>query len=294
MVFSSTLFLFVFLPVTLAGYYILKGGGRNLWLLVASIIFFSWSQPYYLWVILLNIVINYGFALIIERLSKRLYAARKLILILDVLANLGILFYFKYFVFTMEIINDLFLEKYKMDNIILPIGISFFTFQSMSYVIDVYRNDVQAEKNPVKVALYILMFPQLIAGPIVRYIDIFSEITDRRVTLDDAVYGVEKFIIGLGKKAIVANTMGTIIDRIWSNGINQSTALTLWIGSLAYTLQIYYDFSGYSDMAIGLGRMMGFHFKENFRHPYMSRSVSEFWRRWHISLGTWIRDYVYI
>ena len=290
MVFSSTLFLFCFLPISLLGYYLIKDCCKNYWLFFISLLFFGWNQPKYLWIILLNIVINYSGALLIDGVRH----LKKSILIVTIVANLVLLFYFKYFDFTIDSINKFFDTNILLHNVILPIGISFFTFQGMSYVVDVYRKDVVAQKNIFKVGLYIVLFPQLIAGPIVRYKDIAVEVDNRRTTLEDFSSGIERFIIGLGKKSIIANTMAATADAIWGNGATSNTWIIAWIGSIAYTLQIYFDFSGYSDMAIGLGRMFGFHFNENFNLPYISRSISEFWRRWHISLSSWFRDYVYI
>ena len=290
MVFSSTVFLFIFLPVTLLVYYLMKEQYRNYWLLLVSLVFFGWSQPGYLWIILLSILINYSCAALIGRAEPY----RKAILVLAVTANLLILFYFKYFDFAIDTVNKLTGSDFALKNIVLPIGISFFTFQGMSYVMDVYKGDVPAENNIFNVGLYIVLFPQLIAGPIVRYKDIAREVKVRRSTLDDFSSGIERFIIGLAKKAVIANTMASAADAIWNNGAANNTWLVAWGGSIAYTLQIYYDFSGYSDMAIGLGRMFGFHFNENFDLPYISGSISEFWRRWHISLSSWFRDYVYI
>lgn len=290
MVFSSTLFLFIYLPIVLIGYYILRGQAKNYWLLFVSLVFFGWSQPNYLWIILLNIAINYTGAMLIDKIKS----IRKITLLLTVIANLAILFYFKYFDFAIESVNQIFGTTFSLRDIVLPIGISFFTFQGMSYVIDVYRKDVTAQKNIFKLGLYIVLFPQLIAGPIVRYKDIAQEIDKRHVNVEDFYAGIEKFIIGLGKKAIIANTMALTADAIWNNGVSQNTWIMSWVGSIAYTLQIYFDFSGYSDMAIGLGRMFGFHFNENFNLPYISKNITEFWRRWHISLSSWFRDYVYI
>jgi len=290
MVFSSTLFIFIFLPITLIGYYVFRGNTKNYYLLLMSLIFFSWSQPNYVWIILANILINYICALLIDRLESQ----RKLILILSIVGNLGLLFYFKYFDFALKTFSMIIRKDIEPIGIILPIGISFFTFQGLSYVVDVYRGDVPAQKNISKVALYIVLFPQLIAGPIVRYTDIAAEIDSRKETLDDFVNGIERFIIGLGKKALIANSMAACADAIWANDVCTNSCLTAWIGSIAYTLQIFFDFSGYSDMAIGLGRMFGFHFNENFNLPYVSKSITEFWRRWHISLSSWFRDYVYI
>lgn len=290
MVFSSTTFLFIFLPITLLVYYVIKDKFRNYWLLITSLVFFAWAQPKYLWIIILNIIINYTGAMLIDKFSKH----KKLILVIDIILNLAILFYFKYFNFAFNSINSLFKTTFDIGKIILPIGISFFTFQGLSYVIDVYRKDVKVQKNILKLALYIALFPQLVAGPIVRYTDIANEI-DRRVTnLDGFTSGIERFIIGLSKKAIIANTMALMVDSVWNSGVSNHSAVIAWATSIAYTLQIYFDFSGYSDMAIGLGRMFGFHFNENFNLPYVSGSISEFWRRWHISLSSWFKDYVYI
>ena len=290
MVFSSTLFLFVFFPLTLAGYYILRGRARNYWLLFVSVIFFAWSQPKYLWIIILNVTINWAGAFLIDRFRK----ADKAVLILTIIANLAILFYFKYFDFVIESVNYMFGTEFALKEIILPIGISFFTFQGMSYTVDVYRKDVPVQKNILKVGLYVMLFPQLIAGPIVRYADIAAEIDCRKTDIEDFTTGSERFIKGLGKKAIISNTLAVVVDSVWENGMANLTGPIAWLASIAYTLQIYFDFSGYSDMAIGIGRMFGFHFNENFNLPYISKSITEFWRRWHISLSSWFRDYVYI
>lgn len=290
MVFSSTVFIFIFLPITLMGYLIFRKTVGNYWLLLMSLVFFGWSQPNYLWIILLNIIINYCGAMLISVCSK----GRKALLGVTVLLNLAILFYFKYFNFTIDTIEQLMHSEFQVHKVVLPIGISFFTFQGMSYAIDVYRQNVEVQKNPFKVALYITLFPQLIAGPIVRYSDIVNEIDDRKTSLRDFSDGVQRFIIGLMKKVIIANTMASLVDQVWLNGAQNNLWTVSWLTSIAYTLQIYFDFSGYSDMAIGLGRMFGFHFGENFNLPYISKSITEFWRRWHISLSSWFRDYVYI
>lgn len=290
MVFSSTLFLFFFLPVTLAGYFLIRESCRNYWLLIVSLIFFSWSQPEYLWLILLNIAVNYSCALLADKVKS----LRKPVLVTAMSVNLGILFYYKYYNFVLDSINKLSGSDFVLHNIVLPVGISFFTFQGMSYVIDVYRRTVPVQKNILKVALYIMLFPQLIAGPIVRYQDIAGEIDRRNTTLEDVGCGVERFIIGLAKKAILANTLAAMADAVWKGSALNQSAAVVWGGSIAYTLQIYFDFSGYSDMAVGLGRIFGFHFNDNFNLPYTSKSITEFWRRWHISLSSWFRDYVYI
>ena len=292
MVFSSNLFIFFFLPITIWGYYFLGKKLQNVFLLFVSLLFFAWSQPQFVWVILLNILVNYCGALAIGNVKNKI--VKKLSLIIDISVNLGLLFYFKYFNFVIDSINHVIDSNIIVDQIVLPIGISFFTFQGLSYVFDVYLGKVEVQKNPFKVALYILFFPQLIAGPIVKYGDIALEIDNRAVSLDDFTEGLERFIIGLGKKAIISNTMAVMVDKIWERGIDQNTVAIAWIGCIGYTLQIYYDFSGYSDMAIGLGRIFGFHFNENFNLPYISKSVTEFWKRWHISLTTWFREYVYI
>ena len=288
MVFSSTVFLFLFLPMTIIGYYALRECYGNYWLLFMSIVFFAWSQPTYLWIILASVVINYSFAMVLS-IKKN-----KAILGFAVILNLSLLFYYKYLDFFISTGNTLLGLNVALKEIVLPIGISFFTFQGMSYVIDVYRGTVKVQKNPLKVALYIMLFPQLVAGPIVRYSDIEREIDSRGVDISDLSSGITRFIIGLGKKAIVANTMAEIVDNIWKYGAENYTIPIVWLGSIAYSLQIFYDFSGYSDMAIGIGRIFGFHFCENFDRPYISKSITEFWRRWHMSLSSWFRDYVYI
>ena len=234
MVFSSTLFLFAFLPVTLAGYFVLGERLRNYWLLLVSLVFFGWSQPNYLWIIILNILINYTGAMLIDRFPK----FRKTFLTVSVALNLAILFYFKYFDFAIDSVNKLFNRDFALRNIILPIGISFFTFQGMSYVVDVYRKDVVVQKNIFKVGLYIVLFPQLIAGPIVRYKDIAAEVDQRRVSAEDFACGGERFIVGLGKKAVIANTMAVTTDAVWANGAGRSTMAVAWVGSIAYMLQI--------------------------------------------------------
>ncbi len=305
MVFSSSVFLFAFLPVTLLGYRLLRGRGRNIWLLIMSLIFFGWSQPSYLWIILASILVNYTGARFIAR-AKAVPTeadgaaaspgrpAGKAFLACTITANLLLLFYFKYFTLFMETLDAVAKRDIPVPEIILPIGISFFTFQGMSYVIDVYRGDTAVQKNILDLALYITLFPQLIAGPIVRYRDIEPEIRERSVSLDDFTEGISRFIVGLGKKVLIANTMAEIADPVWNAGALHNMRSVAWFAAAAYMLQIYFDFSGYSDMAIGLGRMFGFHFRENFDMPYISKSVTEFWRRWHISLSSWFRDYVYI
>ena len=293
MVFSSVTFIFLFLPVTLAGYYLLRRRYDNLWLLVMSLLFFSWAMPRYLPLILCSIAINYISGMTISLCHKH-PVARRAALIAAIVINLSLLFYYKYFDFFIGSVNSILKISLPLQNVILPIGISFFTFQGMSYVIDVYRGDVPVQKNPLDLALYIALFPQLIAGPIVRYNEIADELVNRTESREEFERGIDRFIIGLSKKAIIANSAAVIADSIWSRYALHNTPAIAWLGSIAYMLQIYYDFSGYSDMAIGLGKMFGFHFPENFRYPYFSKSVTEFWRRWHISLSGWFRDYLYI
>lgn len=295
MLFSSLIFIFTFLPIVLILYFTLFRKNilaRNILLLLASLFFYAWGEPGFVLIMLLSIVGNYLFGIIIAKKSNG--GGSKCILILNIIFNLGILFIFKYLNFTLYNIAKIF-GDIPQTNIILPIGISFFTFQAMSYVIDVYRGTVSVQKNLFYVALYISFFPQLIAGPIVRYSTIEEQIQERSVTFDDFSEGVRRFLIGFSKKIILANNFALVADSAFSvAGENSLSVAFAWLGSIAYTLQIFCDFSAYSDMAIGLGRMFGFRFMENFDYPYISASVSEFWRRWHISLGMWFRDYVYI
>lgn len=302
MVFSSAVFLFLFLPFSLLGYYLLDKRFRNVFLLLISLLFYAWGEPKFVFVMIGSIFVNYVFALVIYALKEKKHAKpAKLVLIGNVLFNISLFFIFKYLNFTMENINRvasvLGIEHNIVHpfNIALPIGISFFTFQALSYVFDVYNGKGKLQRNPLNLALYIALFPQLIAGPIVRYQTVADEIVSRRESLGDFKNGIKRFIIGLAKKTIIANTIAVAVDAAYLT--LQTDKLTVgysWLGAIAYSLQIYFDFSGYSDMAIGLGLMFGFHFLENFEHPYMSKTVSEFWRRWHISLGSWFRDYVYI
>lgn len=296
MVFSSTIFLCFFMPIMIIGYYILPKKLKNIYLLLGSLFFYAWGEPKYVFIMLASIAGNYCFGMLVHALSGK-DRLRKLAIFVTVLYNLGILFYFKYFVFAVETVNELTGAGLTVPDIALPIGISFYTFQGMSYVIDVYREDektVFVQKNPLNLALYISMFPQLIAGPIVRYKDIKESLTNRVLSASAFARGIERFIIGLAKKAILANSIGEVADTIFASDYTMMGTGTAWLGALCYTLQIYYDFSGYSDMAIGLGKIFGFDFMENFNYPYISRSITEFWRRWHISLSSWFRDYLYI
>lgn len=297
MVFSSIIFLFCFLPVTLGVYFLLGRRGQNLWLLLASLVFYAWGEVFYVAVMLGSIAVNYAAGLLIVRFRGGTGA--RLVLGIGLGANLMLLIFFKYSTFLAENLSFLLYPVFGQDAagigpVHLPLGISFFTFQAMSYMVDVYRGAAPAQRNPLNIGLYIALFPQLIAGPIVRYHDLARQIVSRRVHIADFAAGVERFVFGLGKKVLVANNAGAIADRIFAVSPLDLTAPVAWLGIVCYTIQIYFDFSGYSDMAIGLGRMLGFHFLENFNYPYISRSMREFWRRWHISLSTWFRDYLYI
>ena len=289
MLFSSLTFLLAFLPLVLVLYYINNNRVyRNIILLISSLIFYSWGEPRTIIIMIITIIVNYVMAIMIEEKEKY----RKLLFIVTCIFNIGILFFFKYFNF---FVNDVLLLKNVTLNIILPIGISFYTFQILSYVIDVYKKEVVAQRSIINLGAYVTMFPQLIAGPIVRYQTIAKELTERKEHVDDIAEGLRRFIIGLGKKIIIANQMAIIADKVYlSIPLHDLNTMFAWIGTIAFALQIYYDFSGYSDMAIGLGKMFGFHFVENFNYPYIATSITDFWRRWHISLSSWFRDYVYI
>lgn len=295
MLFSSTFFLYIFLPLILILYYAVckKQTSRNMLLLISSLGFYAWGEPKFVLVMLLSIIINYYFGLLVDQ--SRGTPKVRWHLTLMVIFNLGIMGIFKYLGFAVETINLVSGIGLTVPQIALPIGISFFTFQSISYVVDVYRGHGKVLKNPLDVGLYISFFPQLIAGPIVRYETIANEIHHRKETEEDFASGIVRFIIGLSKKVLLSNQFALIADKAYALESSGTLSVGLaWLGAISYMLQIYYDFGGYSDMAIGLGRMFGFHFNENFNYPYIAKSVSDFWRRWHISLGTWFRDYVYI
>lgn len=292
MVFSSTIFLCVYLPLVLLGYYICPKKGRNLFLLIASLVFYAWGEPKYVFLMIFSILVNYIFGRLMDKNRGR-QKRMKLLLVLSVVIDLGLLSVFKYTDFIITNVNAIFGSSFDLLNIALPIGISFYTFQAMSYTIDVYRDDVRVQKNLIDFGMYITMFPQLIAGPIVRYADVQDQLAERSVTTADFSEGVMRFVVGLGKKVLLANQMGAVWSEIYALGGDVS-ALMAWTGAIAYTFQIYFDFSGYSDMAIGLGRMFGFKFPENFRYPYQSVSITDFWRRWHITLSTWFKEYLYI
>lgn len=293
MLFSSTIFLFFFLPITLLSYFLVGSKLKNLVLLIFSMIFYAWGGVSYTIIFFISIIFNYFMGLAIAQSVRP-----KRYLIFGVGVNLLLLIVFKYAGFLVQNLNELFssfaIPPVKDPHILLPIGISFYTFQSLSYLVDIYRKEVAVQKRFVDLALYISLFPQLIAGPIVRYKDIAFQLQNKAYSLTRFGSGVEQFIIGLSKKVLLANNFGEAADHIFAGNIHDLSSPLAWLGIIAYALQIYFDFSGYSDMAIGLGRMLGFDFLENFNFPYISKSIQEFWRRWHISLSTWFRDYLYI
>jgi len=297
MVFSSPIFLFGFLPIALLGYYLSPRTIKNITLLIFSLLFYAWGEVFYLMVMIVSIISNYFIGRIICKYHK-IPQYQKLWVTIGVVINLTLLISFKYANFITDNINIALSyvnhSLIDMQPVHLPLGISFFTFQAISYIVDVYRKEVPSQKNIFNLALYISLFPQLIAGPIVRYHDVSRQITNRSHSIELFASGVHRFIYGLAKKMLIANSLGEVADLIFRLSGDGLTMPLAWIGILAYTLQIYFDFSGYSDMAIGLGRMFGFRFHENFNYPYISTSLREFWRRWHISLSTWFRDYLYI
>lgn len=291
MVFSSLVFLFVFLPIVLVLYYLSSKKYRNYLLLLASLFFYAWGEPTYVVIMLVSIGANYLCGLLVD--EKRADKVRVTGVVISVIFNICMLGVFKYSGFFVKNINTAFNTSLPVPEIALPLGISFFTFQAMSYVIDVYRKDAKVQKNIFDLSLYISLFPQLVAGPIVRYQTVADQIDERDHNIVKFGDGVRRFIIGLGKKVLLSNSLGMLADSVFGMQTYQLTVVSTWLGILAYSLQIFFDFSGYSDMAIGLGKMFGFEFLENFNYPYISQSASEFWRRWHISLGSWFRDYVY-
>ena len=301
MVFSSAIFIFIFLPICLGGYYLIpktSRAGKNIFLLIMSLCFYGYGEPTFVYIMIGSIFVNWAFGLAVDKYRGK--GAAKRFLALMIIWNVGIFFIYKYLNFTIDIIDRALGADIPPTGLYLPIGISFFTFQAMSYVIDVYRGNAPAQRGPLNAALYISLFPALIAGPIIRYNSISDQITGReiRFNAEDFAYGIRRFIIGLGKKLILANMVAAVADRAFASvggfSLETASALGCWLGMLCYTMQIYFDFSGYSDMAIGLGRMFGFRILENFNYPYISGTVTEFWRRWHISLSSWFRDYVYI
>lgn len=293
MIFSNLVFLFVFLPIVLFLYFIAKNTWKNYVLLIASLLFYAWGEPKYVFLMLFSIVINYIFGMLIDKYRNQL-SLKKLFLTIALIGNILILGIFKYAGFVVDNMNQAFNLAIEVEPIPLPIGISFYTFQAMSYIIDVYRRDVKVQRNFIDLSLYISLFPQLMAGPIIRYNSIAEQLRKRIVDLDKFTEGIQRFIVGLAKKVLLANSFGEVADTVFASTPSEISVATAWIGIIAYSLQIYFDFSGYSDMAIGLAKMFGFDFPENFNFPYIARSVSEFWRRWHISLSSWFRDYIYI
>lgn len=288
MVFSSITFLFYFLPIVLAIYYLVPNKWKNIVLLISSFIFYFYGEPRYVILMTFSIVCTYIFGLLIDKYKK--YS--KLFLTLFICISVGLLVYFKYINFIIENINLFLTNKIDFIYVALPIGISFYTFQMISYIVDVYRGQAKVQKNILKLAMYVSLFPQLIAGPIVRYTTIEEQLENREYTMEKFALGVRRFIIGLGKKVLIANVLGELNNIFLAS--NDSSVLFYWLYAISAMLQIYFDFSGYSDMAIGLGKMFGFEFLENFNYPYAATSITDFWRRWHISLSSWFRDYIYI
>lgn len=290
MVFSSIPFLYYFLPVFLTVYYLSPQKFQNHILLVFSLFFYAWGEPKYILLMLASILLFYMLGLLLEKSKSGL--EKKRILVIAVILGILLLGIFKYTDFLVDTVNSIFDTNIPLTRIALPIGISFYLFQCISYIVDVYRGNAPAQKSFVRFGAYVSMFPQLIAGPIVRYGTINEELDNRQVSSEDIQQGITRFLVGLGKKVLIADNFGKLIEIC--NTASDRSVVLLWMYAIAVTLQIYFDFSGYSDMAIGLGRMLGFHFSENFQYPYTAKSVTEFWRKWHMSLGTWFRDYVYI
>ena len=292
MVFSSLVFMFAYLPITLLAYYLVPRQGRNIFLFIVNLIFYGWCEPRLVLLMVFNIFFNYIGGWLVDKYRADA-KKKKLFLILTCVLDIGILAVFKYTGMITETLNMLPFLNIPELQISLPIGISFYTFQTMSYVIDVYRDDAPVSKNFINFGTYVALFPQLIAGPIVRYRDVAEQLVNRRETLEMFTRGVKLFMVGLAKKVIIANTMGTLTKNIFAT-TDENGVVGTWVGMIAYTFQIYFDFSGYSDMACGLGNMMGFEFLKNFNYPYIAKSITDFWRRWHISLSTWFKEYVYI
>ena len=292
MVFSSLVFMFAYLPITLLAYYLVPRQGRNIFLFIVNLIFYGWGEPRLVLLMVFNIFFNYIGGWLVDKYRADA-KKKKLFLILTCVLDIGILAVFKYTGMITETLNMLPFLNIPELQISLPIGISFYTFQTMSYVIDVYRDDAPVSKSFINFGTYVALFPQLIAGPIVRYRDVAEQLVNRRETLEMFTRGVKLFMVGLAKKVIIANTMGTLTTNIFAT-TDENGVVGTWVGMIAYTFQIYFDFSGYSDMACGLGNMLGFEFLKNFNYPYIAKSITDFWRRWHISLSTWFKEYVYI
>lgn len=295
MIFSSLLFLFRFLPAVLVCYYVVPRSLRNLVLFLFSLLFYAWGEPVYIVLMLVSILVSYTGGIVVDRLKRQgRPRAAKTALVVSSVISLSLLGFFKYADFVIGTVNSVTGAGFDLLKIALPIGISFYTFQTMSYTIDVYRGEASVQKNLISFGAYVVMFPQLIAGPIVQYKTIDQQLRSRRETAEEFAEGIHRFMLGLGKKVLLANNAGALWDSIQAMTYAELPVLTAWMGLAAYTFQLYFDFSAYSDMAIGLGHMFGFEFLENFNYPYISKSITEFWRRWHISLSTWFRDYVYI
>ncbi len=293
MVFSSLLFLFIFLPLFLITYFIVPKKLRNFILFMASLIFYAWGEPIYILIMIFSTVLDYTCGRFIDYFRNYKFIP-KLFLLISVVTNLSMLGFFKYSDFVIGNVNHLLTSPIKLINIALPIGISFYTFQTMSYTIDLYRGKIGVQKNIISFGAYVAMFPQLIAGPIVTYEHVEKELNERTTNWETFGEGSIRFIEGLGKKVLLANNIGRLWDTVSHTSSSELTVVGAWLGIVAFALQLYFDFSGYSDMAIGLGKMLGFNFPENFNYPYLAKNVSEFWRRWHITLGSWFREYVYI
>ncbi len=293
MVFSSLTFLYVFLPIVLIAYYLVPMRLKNIVIFISGVLFFAWGEPVYVLLMLFTTVVDYTAGRLIDKFDDR-PKLRTVFLLMSVVIDLGLLATFKYSSFLIQNINELFGTQIVDPQLPLPIGISFYTFQSMSYSIDMYMRNIKVQKSLINYISYVSLFPQIVAGPIVRYQDVADEIDHRSITTSKVSQGIGIFLLGLGKKVLIANNIGALWTTVKATDISQLSTLTAWLGILAFTFQIYFDFSGYSDMAVGLGKMLGFEFPQNFNYPYLSRSVSEFWRRWHITLGTWFRCYVYI
>lgn len=286
MVFSSITFIFYFLSIVLSIYYMVPKKMQNLILLLASLLFYFYGEPKYVILMVFEIIVAYLFGRLIDKKHKKIF------LIIPITIIVGLLVYFKYIDFLIQNINAIFAKDIDLVKVILPIGISFYTFQIISYIVDVYRGEVKVQKDILNLATYVALFPQLIAGPIVRYKTIEAQLDNRKQAIENVSIGIRRFVIGLGKKVLIANVLGELVNVFFSS--NEKSVLFYWLYALTNMMQIYFDFSGYSDMAIGLGKMFGFEFPENFNYPYISSSITEFWRRWHMSLGTWFRDYIYI
>ncbi len=291
MVFSGIPFLFYFLPCFLLAYFVCPKKGRNVILLLFSLVFYAWGEPIYISLLLVSSVVDYANGRFIEKFDNSV-AKKRAFMCISVIVNLGLMGVFKYSGLIVETINSAFGTNISAPGVELPLGISFFTFQTMSYSIDVYRKNIKAEHSFLRYMTYVCMFPQLVAGPIVRYSDISTELSDRKVTADNLRDGTIRFLMGLFKKVLIANQIGSLWDNVIA--LDERSAMTAWLGLVAFSLQIYFDFSGYSDMAIGMGKMLGFSYPENFNYPYICNSITDFWRRWHMSLSVWFRDYVYI